>query len=59
MGGPWSLLASVNRESAYHDGAPLFSHFHHVNDGQGQDKEDGVGSGQGTAGAWGGSWAAG
>lgn len=53
------MLASVNRESAYHDGTLLFSHFHHVNDGQEQDKEDGVGSGQGTAGAWGGSWAAG
>lgn len=59
MGGPWSLLASVNRESAYHDGTLPFSHFHHVNDAQEQDKEDGVGSGQGTAGAWGGSWAGG
>lgn len=59
MGGPWSLLASVNRESTYHDGTLPFSHFHHVNDAQAQDEEDGVGSGQGTAGAWGGSQARG
>lgn len=34
MGGPWSLLASVNRESAYHDGTRPFCHFHHVNGAQ-------------------------
>lgn len=53
LGGSWSLLASANRESAYHDRTLLFFCFHHVSDGQKRDKEDRVGRRWETAGAWG------
>lgn len=51
-GGSWSRLASVNRESTYHDWTLPFSCCHHVNNGQKRGKQDGVDSGRDTAGAW-------
>lgn len=39
MGGSPSLIVSANRESAYHNGTLPFFCFHHVTNGQRQDKE--------------------
>lgn len=52
VGGSWSLLPSVNRESTYHDWTLSFSCHHRVNNGQKRGKRDGADSGEDTAGAW-------